>query len=432
MNCEKDKLYPRVLVISNNCLSQHSSNGRTLRNFLVDWPKENLAQFYIHGDIPDFSVCDHFYRVTDGQALRAFCCKGRSGGAVTAQETEALPKTADAKQGRGRNAMTMLARETVWNSGRWGRKAFGQWVKEFDPQLVLLQAGDCGFMFRLARNLAKRHQIPLVIYNSEGYYFKKFDYFRATGFKHKLYPVFYRKFCREFRKTMADTKAAIYICEALQQDYDKEFATASHTVYTATEVRPAEKKPHEGFVASYLGNLGVGRHEPLIAIANALQRISPELHLDVYGKAPNEQVQAALESCPGICLKGFVPYEQVVEVMQQSDLLVHGESRDPFYREDLKYGFSTKIADSLASGTCFFVYAPEELACARYLREQQAAYVVSGERELKDTLRLIVTDPEAKNRYLSRAAEVVGQNHTTEVSAKRFQDILRKAAEECQ
>lgn len=431
MKYENEQQYPRVLIISNECLSPNSSNGRTLQNFFVGWPKESLAQFYIHADTPDFDVCGNYYCVTDGQALRAFLGKGKSGGAVT-EAHKPQSESSNLKQSRGRNALTMLARDLIWNSKRWGYKNFARWVEEFDPQVLLLQAGDCSFMFKLARKLAKARNIPLVIYNSEGYYFKKFDYFRATGFKHKLYPVFYRKFCREFRKTMAETKAAIYICEALQQDYDKEFAAPSHTVYTATDVRPSEKKPHGGFIASYLGNLGVGRHEPLIAIANALQEIDPTLHLDIYGKAPNEQVQAALESCPGICLKGFVPYEQVVEVMQQSDLLVHGESRDPFYREDLKYGFSTKIADSLASGTCFFVYAPEELACARYLREQQAAYVVSGERELKDTLRLIVTDPEAKNRYLSRAAEVVGQNHTTEVSAKRFQDILRKAAEECQ
>ena len=419
---------PRVLIIGNECLSQSSSNGRTLRNFLVGWPKEKLAQFYIHADAPDFDVCGNYYCVTDGQALQAFLGKGKSGGVVTeASKTEA--GQASLKQSRGRNAKTMLARELIWNSKRWGYKAFAQWVKEFDPQLLLLQAGDCGFMCKLARKLAKKHQIPLVIYNSEGYYFKKFDYFRATGLAHRLYPVFYGQFCRQFRKVMQMAAETIYICEPLQQDYEKEFSHSSHTVYTATGVTAGEKQPHEGFVASYLGNLGVGRHEPLIEIGNALQKISPELRLHVYGKVPNEQVQAALEGCPGICMKGFVPYEQVVEVLQQSDLLVHGESQDPFYREDLKYGFSTKMADSLASGTCFLLYAAPELACARYLKDRQAAYVVSDGAELEQTLRLLVEDPMARSRYLENAAKTVRENHREEVGIARFQEILRKAAQ---
>ena len=325
-------------------------------------------------------------------------------------------------------SMTHFCSSGAWQ--RWGYKAFAQWVEDFDPQVVLLQAGDCGFMYKMARKLAKKHKVPLVIYNSEGYYFKKFDYFRATGLAHRLYPVFYRQFCRQFRKTMKMTSQTIYICQPLQQDYDRDFSTPSQTVYTATAVTAAEKRPHGGFVVSYLGNLGVGRHEPLIEIAEALQEISPELHLDVYGKAPNEQVQQALENCPGICLKGFVPYEQVVEVMQQSDLLVHGESQDPFYREDLKYGFSTKLADSLASGTCFLLYAAPELACARYLKDQQAAYVVGCEQELKETLRLLVSDPAARSRYLDRAVEVVQANHTTDICTRAFQDILRKAAKD--
>ncbi len=420
--------YPRVLILSNNCLTQNSSNGRTLRNFLLGWPKEQLAQFYIHRQVPDFDVCGNYYCVTDKQALNAFLCRGRSGGIMT--EADFVDGSAvSVHQYSNRTAMTMLARELIWKSKRWGYGTFHRWVDDFAPQVLLLQAGDCGFMFKLARELAEAYQIPLVIYNSEGYYFKEHDYFRAKGLAHSLYPVFYNQFAKQFRKTMHMAHSAIYICDALLQDYGKEFFLPSQTIYTATTLQSAEKKPHEGLVISYLGNLGVGRHEPLIEIANALQEISPELHLDVYGKTAYPEVQAALDSCHGITMKGFVPYEQVVEVMQQSDILIHSENSSDFYREDLKYGFSTKIADSLASGTCFFVYAPEELACARYLREQDAAYVVSDEHSMKETLRMLVAVPEARMRYLDRAAKVVACNHREETCAKRFQDILRKAAE---
>lgn len=427
MDHEKDCRYPRVLIIGNNCLSQSGSNGRTMRNFLDGWPKEALAQFYIYDEDPDFEVCDHYYRVTDRQALRALLGKGKSGGVVTqARSMEASSGTGMSPR---RNAFTMLCRELIWDSCCWGRKELDAWISAFDPQVVLLQAGDCSFMFRIARQVAKAHGIPLMIYNSEGYYFKKHDYFQAKGLIHWLYPLFRLQFCREFRRTMKVADQVVYICETLMQDYQKEFSTPSQTIYTATTMTPAaEKKSHEGFIVSYLGQLSVGRHKPLAEVACTLQEVAPGTYLDVYGRVTDSAIRKELENSPGIRLKGFVPYEQVVEIMQQSDLLIHGESGDPFFREDLKYGFSTKIPDSLASGTCFLLYAPEELACAQYLIEQQAAYVVTEKEKLKDTLRLLVNDPEARKCYFSRAAEVVRKNHTTDICAKRFQEILRKAA----
>ena len=143
-------------------------------------------------------------------------------------------------------------------------------MEDYKPQLVLLQAGDCGFMFRLAEDIARKYDIPLVIYNSEGYYFKDYDYFRGRGLAHWCYPLFRWQYCRQFNKTLAYAAHSIYICDTLQQDYDKALGLPSTTVYTATQVTPAaEKMPNEVFTASYLGNLGVGRHKPLVDIANA-------------------------------------------------------------------------------------------------------------------------------------------------------------------
>lgn len=424
--------FPRVLIISNNCLSRTDSNGRTMRNFLERWPKEKLAQFYIQNSEPDFSVCRNFFRVTDGQALRAFLGKGISGGPVQEEKPEPLSgNPVGGGRKHTRTALTMLLREIVWNSRRWYGSEFQSWLDDFAPQVVLLQAGDCGFMFRLAEDIARRYHAKLVIYNSEAYYFKPFDYFRAKGLAHWAYPLFRNAFCRQFRRTISRAACSIYLCERLREDYDREFGLPSEVIYTATAQKTAarEQKERNGFIVSYLGNLGVGRHEPLVEIASALQEISPDLYLDVYGKIPNDTVQQAFDACPGIRYKGFVSYEQVVEVMHSSDLLVHCENFSGFYREDLKYAFSTKIADSLASGTCFLLYAPTEMACTHYLVTNEAAWVASEQKELQEILRLLVQEPQERERYLAQAAAVVAKNHSLEENAKKFQEILRKVWE---
>ena len=120
-------------------------------------------------------------------------------------------------------------------------------------------------------------------------------------------------------------------------------------------------------------------------------------------------------------------YSEVVKIMQESDLLLHAESFDDFYRWDLQYGFTTKIADSLACGTCFFVYAPEELACTQYLKE--ITCTVSEKSKLKQKLSEILENDALREKYLSNGLEAVEKNHRMDKNGDRFQKILLCAAE---
>lgn len=421
--------YPKVLVLSNECFSNSSSNGRTLRNFFAGWPEEKLAQFYIHGADPDPVVCHRYYCVSDGSALRSFLHGKPAAGEQNIQRNPE-PKLQQSGRKVKRDAVSMMIRNIVWNSMRWAGKPFYEWVEVFAPELILLQAGDSAFMFRLAGKLAKRYGVPLVIYNSEAYYFKTFDYFRSSGVTRMLYPLFHRAFCRAFEKTLETAVCSVYGCDKLKRDYDAVFGLPSHVVFTGSELMPAEKKRDGGELRiSYLGNLGLGRHAGLVEIGNVLQELSPALHLDVYGKFPNEEVALAFENCKGIRYCGFVSYEEVRRVIADSDILVHTESFERFYKEDLKYAFSTKIADSLASGRCFLIYAPENMACTEYLKENQAAWVVERKEDLLPALRRLAEDVAERELYIDAAWRLVLQNHSMEKSAQKFQKLLREYAE---
>ena len=428
----KNKYTPRLLIISNSCLSNNTSNGRTLRNFLLGWDTNKIAQFYIQNEEPDFTVCHKYYRVTDGQALKAFLKGAKAGGTVEAslEEKSVTVNSISAKK-RSRNPLSMLLRELVWITGRWKSNDFEKWLNDYSPEVVLLQAGDSPFMLKLASDISKKWNIPLVIYNSEVYYFKKFDYFCSKGIPHLLYPVFHSYYKYIFKKTIRRAEGSVYNCEMIKEKYDEEFNLPSEVIYTATEAEYINQKAKDDkFVVSYLGNLGVGRHEGLAEIGNALQKISADYHLDVYGKIPNDAVKAAFENCKGISYKGFISYEQVLEVMSDSDLLVHVENFSDFYRKDLQYAFSTKIADSLAMGVGFLLYAPPEVACSKYLKDNKAAFVVSDKDELFKTLKTLTENPEECRRYSQTARNLAEKNHNFVENANKFQDVLRTVVSE--
>ena len=143
----------KVLIFSNECISNATSNGRTLRNFLVGWPKECLAQFFVKSGSPDFSVCENYFYVNDKDALRSLFGK-RNRHIVYEQEGKEVKQTDEDFRGsnpKKRNAVTMYLRDLAWQTNRWMGKDFYHWVESYSPNIVLLQAGDNGFMLKLAR-----------------------------------------------------------------------------------------------------------------------------------------------------------------------------------------------------------------------------------------------------------------------------------------
>ncbi|MBQ7907214.1 MAG: glycosyltransferase [Clostridia bacterium] len=412
----------RVLIISNNALSDGNSNGRTLKNFFCTDDKEKLAQFFIQPDTPDFDVCEKYFCATDGQVLKSFL-KGRSAGSVIEKkEDKESGIQAKASKKKRRTPFTMLLRNFLWQRKKW-RTGFYRWVEEYQPELVLLQAGDAPFMFDLAVEISKKYGAPLVIYNSEDYYFKDYNYFRNSGVWGMFYPTFRRTLRKATKKAIEHASLSIYISEDLKNTYDKEFSKPSEYVYTATDVVPSESCQKES-VFSYLGNLGLNRHLGLIDIGNALNQINPAYKLDVYGKLPNEQVGKVFESAEGISYKGLISYEEVKEVIGKSMLVFHTESFEDFYVKDIRHGFSTKIADSLASGTPLVVYAPESISCSKYLKENDCALVVSKKESLLEELRRMINDKEAREAYVQKALSIVEKNHRRENNQRKVESLL--------
>ena len=416
--------YPNVLVVSHNCFSDSGSNGRTLANFFEGYPIQKLAQLYIYNENPIVSTCDNYYRVTDMDAVKSVF-SSQYGGIIKREQAHQERKPDDPHHSIKKTPLICCVRELVWNIGRWNNKRLWKWIDDFNPEVILFQAGDAAFLFNFVRKLAQKRDIPLVIYNSEGYYFKEFDYFRSSGIHKLMYPVFHRQFCRAFRKCIKMAKMSIYCCEKLKTDYDAEFGLPSEVIPTVTQVQPGDKTAdNDNLQIVYMGNLGVGRQEGLVEIGCVLQRINPSLKLQVYGKIPNTIVQKAFDDCPGIEYKGFVSYEQVVQIMYSSDILVHTESFTDFYREDLKYAFSTKIADCLASGRCFMLYAPAGMACTEYLRNYDAAHVVETAGELQNVLTHLCSNKDLREKKLENARALVLEKHNPQINTRRFQEIL--------
>lgn len=420
--------YKRILIISHNCLSKTGSNGRTLGNYLKGWPQDKIAQIYIHAEYPDFSICNNYFCVTDTQVFKSVLNRKRAGNSVVEkQELQAVGANENKKKKHKsffKNSLFFILRNSVWNSKFWNREQINTWVANYKPEVILVQAGDAPFLFDFACGIKDNFNAQLVVYNTEGYYFKKASYLPENIISKRFFPVYIRKLKKSYDKMVGLAKAEIYNCDLLRCDYERVFHSGSRVIYNSSEFTNEAVYKQKKKQIIYAGNLGLNRHKSLIHFAEALQEIEPDMCVDVYGKTDDEEVKKELEACETIRFHGFISYDELKQKLKESRYLLHIESFDDFYKEDLKYAFSTKIADSLAVGACLFVYAPENMAVIQYLKGKEAAALITDPAMLKDTIKNVMNDPSVVDAYSRNGRNLAEENHSIEKNREEFQSIL--------
>lgn len=422
----------KILIISNNSLSDNNSNGRTLSSFLRNIPKENIAQIYITSEMPQSKVCDNFYQITDNDVIHGMLGRKKIGRVLKEYKIQEIKNNDIPAKRIKKTIFKMIIRDVFWMTNVWYTKELKQWINEFSPDIILFFAGESCFTYRIVFKIANINNIPILTYNSEAYYFKERNYLKSGFLSDLIYPLFHHCFKKIYAKLIQKSNAVLYANIKLKNDYDREFQHNSYVLYTSSEVDFIKKNEIKNPpIISYLGNLGVGRHKALIQIAEALQNIDKSYKLDIYGKLPDDTVEKKLLSCKGINYCGVVSYDKVINIMHNSDLLVHGESFEEFTKWDLKYAFTTKIADILSCGTCFFVYAPEELACTEYLISNKCACVVSNEKDLMESLKRILSDKSLRDKYINKAKKVSELNHNTKRNCDKFELIVSEIIKNC-
>ena len=405
----------KVLVISHNVFSSTTSMGKTLLNYFRDWHVENIAQFYIHSEVPTDHICERYFRITDKEILKSVFVR-KSGvvlGEDDIQEGLVSPRTDRGmtakiyQKARMRTPAIYLARNIVWNIGKWNTKRLQHWVDEFAPDIVFLASGDYSFIYRIALKIARRKDIPLVVSCMDDYYLHN------RNEKDFLGKLVHRLFMRQVKRTMSYASCLFCICEKMSRDYSSLFGKPCYTIHTPTTISSPLEGIRENRI-SYIGNLGYRRNEQLLAIGRALQSISEEgipTFVDVYSSEKRPEILAQLSPENGINFCGEISASQVKEVMAKSTLLIHTESFDEKCKKATAYSVSTKIADSLASGTCIFAYGPSDVASMEYLIENRAAYCVFDIKQLGEGLTEAITNVELRDEIVTNACNLAEKNH---------------------
>ena len=423
----------RMLVISNEPFCSGSSNGRTLMNLLKNYDKQSLAQFYLHGT-PDLEFCSRYFHVSDRDALNAFLHRKKTHSAPAASqgkregEKPAGEKPVGEKPALSRSCRNLYFRDLIWDSRAWWSRDFDAFLEAFAPQVVLIQGGDAPFLFALACRIARKYSAKLMQFTTENYVLKRYMY--SDGDKEKFWHFFLKnRMKRRYAAFMKQASYNIYSTEQLEADYQQRYPHPGKSVvlYTVTELldlpKP-ERAENDHFRVVYCGNLGVGRAQPLAQLAGVLHQVDPQAVLEIYGRFVDGGDKKLVCSQPGVDYRGMIPYDEVPGLLQGADMILHCEN--PERLVNLRTAFSTKIADSLAVGTPFLVYADKRYPFVQYLLKNRCAHVAQDTEELKTVLTACRNDTEYRRQYVEQALATARRNHSAQQNCARFNQIVEQ------
>ena len=418
----------KILLVSHNVLSKTSNMGKTLAAFFEGYDSENIAQLYFHSEIPTLHICEKYYNITDFDIvhglLKRKCCgrKYTKSDISESAKTERIDTRLAASiysKGRKRKPYMYLGRNMLWRISKNKLKEMYDWVKEFSPDIVFFASGDYVFPYEIVNKISHELNIPVVSYVCDDFYLID---------KKSISPLYWlhrRWFKKTAKELFSESAILITICEKLGKKYQELFGTPYKTLMTGSMLRPKKvSQKNMQPVISYIGNLGYDRWKPLVEIGQILRKRG--LFLNIYSSEQREEILSHLSENNGIVFHGNQSFEKVREIMYHSDILIHVESMEKHIRMKIAYSISTKIADSLACGTCLFAYGPPDVASIEYLKENDAACVVTEQNTLERELLSLIGEEGRREYYVQNAIALYRKNHNSGKNQMLLKSIIQQ------
>lgn len=366
----------KILIISNNAISNTESNGRIYSYLVNEYLPDNICNFYVRGN-PDIEGVDYL-TVSPKKALLSKITFG-----ILKSKNAHIEQSHSSTMGSSKSKKVFF--HVLRNFAFYRNKSILNLLeKEILDQkinVIYLWGSNIPYLYRYAWKLAKKLNLKLVTFTGEDYPLKKYNY---ISFKRSI---FFSGFQKKLRKS-AEIVYKISSCNMFSNDELRDFYKDSfhlenaETVYLKSPLTELQQitASNDTFNILYGGNLYNERIKSIIDIASYCKKYE-NVKILIYGQGNNEALEQ-LEKFPNIEYKGVLPYNKLINEIKKANLLLHVEGFSDFYKMDCKFAFSTKISDYFMINLPFFAYGPEEISGIKFCRKLIPDFTASSWDEL--------------------------------------------------
>ena len=417
---------PRVLIISNNSFSNVFNNGKTLEALFSSFPKENIAQLYLHeGSEPDFSFCENYWKISEIDLIKSLRY-GRERIGLKVERQQLTDTTNDTKQYPAflkliKDKTGNRFRDLLWCVLTWESPALRNWIKAFNPHVLFFVGSSAEFSSKIALRLSSEYSLPLAVYYTDDYLFSQPN---KTYFEKKEF----RRVEKLYKQVINSSKAQFAIGKMMAEEYGEYFKKSFVPVMNAVQIimyEPLQQKDKLDII--YFGGLHLNRWRMLVRLSSLLPM---NCALKVYTSLENvtDDVQSSFEAAQ-ITYVGSLSGAALREAMIKADVLLHVESDDIQNRRFTRLAVSTKIPEYLSTGRPVLGFGPSEVASMRILSDNQIGIVVGSDEcddAITNRLSHFLEDFQSRKELGKRGFEYAKMHFDKSVVSNKFREELMK------
>lgn len=413
----KKNTLPKVLVVSTNAWRDNTGIN-TLIEFFKCWNPDCIAQIYTKSTLPQTTVCNKFFSISENAVMRSLINRNITTGRVVYNENvnsitdnpsaEEEQKIYSSYKGKVRELLS-FCREIVWRFGKWKTAELDRFIDEFEADVLFIPIYPTIYMGRIQKYIISRTQKPVVSYLADDNYTYKSVHKGPISLVH-------RHILRKYVKYIVEHSAKLMVIAPKQkEEYDRMFGVDSVVMTKGIDFEPFESyQVGNPIKMVYTGKLIIGRWKSLSAIADAFERINRDdikIELDIYTTDSLTDEQNRMLNRNGCSVKGALTLEQVKAVQKEADILVFVESLEKKFRHTARLSFSTKITDYLRSGKCIFAIGDKDIAPIDYFNRYDSAVTATSYEQITKKVTELVNTPGLISEYAKKAYDCGVEHH---------------------
>ncbi len=437
--------YPKVLIIGPT-FTKRSGAGITLNNLFFNWPKEAIAVASSNIDLTQGQVCKNYYQLGNQEEKWTFpfsiLQRKIKSGKIDESQFEnyegksferiglnTRKKKGGAKQNLKKNIIQLLHRLGVyyWVYRYQVSDQFLDWVKEFNPDIIYMHGGFFVHQ-KFALQLLDRIETQLAVHIMDDYL--------STMNKAIVFRKYWESIINETIKDFL-SKATIRmsICQEMSDAYKirygldfSPFHNPAELNHWLTDSRSNWSKKGT-FTVLYAGRIGTGTYFSILDIANTVSALGKEgfdIEFILQTTSSDNPITKQVALLPYCQTSPPVPYKELPKKLASADLLVLPIDYDEESIKYIKLSMPTKCSEYMATGTPILVYAPKEVALAKYAKRKKWAYLVTNNKgdDLKNAITILYNDESLRESLGKFGKKFTQEHHDADVIREKFRKAL--------
>ena len=430
----------KILIVSQYPWNKENSFGNTYSSIFGKVPNIEIAQIYLMEGTPDYEpVVKRYYQIPEGSVVKSVFKRGKknSVGKEVFLERDvkgSTEKDSSSKQpwyskmlsiGKRQHWRWMFwMRELAWKHGNINYDGMMDFIKDFNPDIFFLPYIHIFYTNRIALYIKKRLDVPMVMEMA-------MDHYSMNRVSYD--PIFWidRLAKRKvIRRLVAQSSFMYVISKKMKEEYESLLDIECKILYktpdtTRQQAPYSEPNNHVRFL--FTGNIYANRWKSLAMLAKELERQQFGV-LDIYTATPiSKKMRKALD-IPGCSyLHAPVSQNEVIELQNKADVLIHAEAFDRYNKSLVRCAISTKIMDYLCVGRCILAIGPSDISSIEYLADNDLALIASDDKKLRQAVSKIKDNPDILKYYACRGVDFTQTELNADVIRQNLYDNLQKA-----